>query len=176
MHLSGHIRQCVRIQTNFYPHTSDLWRFAVQWYVTKMCFIALCDLSLAVLLKALCETNSCIYGKALCGALCLGLCQKIIAGRGRRQPIYIFYGWLVRKFSNYMGNWCPIKSNYMGGWYFAAWKGEKEYYLPKKGEVLSNLAKRKHRALLTAVETALFVYLQSSKLGCFRRILVKNGT
>ena len=40
----------------------------------------------------------------------------------------------------------------MGGWYFAAWKGKKEYYLPKKGEVLSNLAKRKRRALQTAAE------------------------
>ena len=29
----------------------------------------------------------------------------------------------------------------MGGWCFAAWKGKKEYYLPKKREVLSNLAK-----------------------------------
>ena len=28
----------------------------------------------------------------------------------------------------------------------------------------------------TASETAIFVYTQSSKLGCFRRILVKNGT
>ena len=63
----------------------------------------------------------------------------------------------------------------MGGWYFAAWKGKKEYYLPKK-EVLSNLAKRKHRAWQTAPETAIFVYTQSSKPGCFRRILVKNGT
>ena len=45
-----------------------------------------------------------------------------------------FYGWLVRKVSNYMGLWCSTKSNYMGGWYFAAWKGKKEYYLPKKME------------------------------------------
>ena len=65
-------------------------------------------------------------------------------------------GW-CGKFSNYMGHWCPTKSNYMGGWYLAAWKRKKEYYLPKKGEVLSNLAKRKRRALQT-VETAIFVY------------------
>ena len=55
-------------------------------------------------------------------------------------------------------------------------RGRKNIICQKKGEVLSNPAKRKHRALLTAAETALFVYLQSSKLGCFRRILVKNGT
>ena len=40
-------------------------------------------------------------------------------------------GW-CGKISNYMGHWCPTKSNYMGGWYFPAWKGKKEYYLPKK--------------------------------------------
>ena len=31
-----------------------------------------------------------------------------------------------------MGHWCPTKSYYMGGWYLAAWKGKKEYYLQKK--------------------------------------------
>ena len=76
-----------------------------------------------------------------------------------------------------MGQWCPTKSNYMGGWYFAAWNRKKEYYLPKKKrEVLSNLAKRKRRAKQTAAETAIIVYTQSSKLRCFRRILVKNAT
>ena len=75
-----------------------------------------------------------------------------------------------------MGHWCPTKSNYMGGRYFAVWKGKKEYYLPKRGEVLSNLAKRKGRALQTAAEKAIFVYTQSSKLECFRRILVKHRT
>ena len=63
--------------------------------------------------------------------------------RGRRQAIYFSMGGWCLKFSNYMGHWCPTKSNYMGGWYFAVWKGEKEYYLPKKREVLSNLAKKK---------------------------------
>ena len=38
----------------------------------------------------------------------------------------------------------------MGGWYF--------------------------NALQTPSETAIFVYTQSSKLGCFRRRLVKNST
>ena len=47
------------------------------------------------------------------------------------------------KFSNYMGRWCSTKSNYMGGWCFAAWRGKKEYYLPKKRDVLSNLAKKR---------------------------------
>ena len=46
-------------------------------------------------------------------------------------------------------------------------RGRKNIICQKKGEVLSNLAKRKHRALQTAAETALFVYLQSSKFGCF---------
>ena len=64
----------------------------------------------------------------------------------------------------------------MGGWYFAAWKGKKEYYLPKKGEVLSNLAKRKRRVLQTAAEMDIFVYMKSSELECFRRVLVKTGT
>ena len=80
------------------------------------------------------------------------------------------------KFSNYMGHWCPTKSNYMGGWYFAVGKGRKNIICKKKREVLSNLAKRKRRAKQTASETAIFVYMQSSKLGCFHRILVKNGT
>ena len=53
---------------------------------------------------------------------------------GKTAGDIFFYGWMVRKFSNYMGYWCPTKSNYMGGWYFAAWKGKKEYYLPKKRE------------------------------------------
>ena len=75
-----------------------------------------------------------------------------------------------------MSHWCRTKANYMGGWYFAGWNGKKEYYLPKKREVLSNLVKRKRRALQTAGETAFFVYAQSSKLGCFHCILVKNGT
>ena len=35
----------------------------------------------------------------------------------------------------------------MGGWYFAAWKGKKEYYLPKMREVVSNLVKRKRGAM-----------------------------
>ena len=103
--------------------------------------------------------------------------EKIPGVGGRRQSICFSMGGWCGKFSKYMGHWCPTKSksNYMGGWYFAAWKGKKEYYLPKKGEVLSNLAKRKRRAKQTA-ETAIFVYMQSSKLGCFRRILVKNAT
>ena len=50
---------------------------------------------------------------------------------GRRCIFLWVIGW-CGKFSNYMGHLCPIKSNYMGGWYFAAWKGKKEYYLPKK--------------------------------------------
>ena len=74
-----------------------------------------------------------------------------------------------------MGNWCPTKSNYMGGWYFTAWKGKKEHYLPKKERSLIKFS-RKHRAWKTPVETAIFVYTQSSKLGRFRRILVKTGT
>ena len=57
-------------------------------------------------------------------------------------------------------------------------RGRKERILSaqKKREVLSKLAKRKHRAKQTAAETAIFVYTQSSKLGFFRRILVKTGT
>ena len=62
-------------------------------------------------------------------------------GGGRQQAIYFSMGGWCGKFSNYMGHWCPTKSDYMGGWYFAAWKGKKDYYLPKKREVLSNLAK-----------------------------------
>ena len=47
---------------------------------------------------------------------------------------------------------------------------------PKKIKVLSNLAKRKRRAEQTTAEMTIFVYTQSSKLGCFCRLLVKNGT
>ena len=46
--------------------------------------------------------------------------------------IYFSMGGLCGKFSNYIGHWCPTKSNYMDGWYFAAWRWKKEYYLPKK--------------------------------------------
>ena len=56
--------------------------------------------------------------------------KKIPGGGGTAGDIF-FYGWLVRKD---MGHWCPSKSNYMGVWYFAAWKGKKECYLPKKKE------------------------------------------
>ena len=76
-------------------------------------------------------------------------------------------GW-CGKFSNYMGHWCPTKSNYMGGWYFVAWKGKKEYHLPQKRRSFIKSSQ-------TASETAIFVYMQSPKLGCFRPILVKNG-
>ena len=64
-------------------------------------------------------------------------------------------GWCL-KFSNYMGHWCPTKSYYMGGWYFPVWRGRKNIICQKKREVLSNLAKRKHRAKQTASETAIF--------------------
>ena len=68
-------------------------------------------------------------------------------------------GW-CGKFSNFMRH--PTKSNYMGGWYFAAWKGKKEYHQP-------NLAKRKRRALQNTAETTIFVhvYAQSSNLRYF---------
>ena len=52
----------------------------------------------------------------------------------------------------------------------------KNIICPKKGEVLSNLAKRKCRALQTSGEMAIFGNTQSSKLGCFRRLLVKKRT
>ena len=55
-------------------------------------------------------------------------------------------------------------------------RGRKNIICQKKREDLSNLAKRKRRAKRTAAETAIFVYTQSSKLGCFHRILVKNAT
>ena len=53
-------------------------------------------------------------------------------------------------------------------------RGRKNIICQIKREVLSNLAKRKRRAKQTAAETAIFVYKQSSKLGCFRQILVKK--
>ena len=76
-------------------------------------------------------------------------------GGGNAAGNVFSYGWLVRgNFSNYMGRWYLTKSNYMGGWSgsisnsvgiaFAAWKGKKEYYLPKKREVFLKLAKRMH--------------------------------
>ena len=80
-------------------------------------------------------------------------------------------GW-CGKISNYMGHWCPTKSNYMGGWYFAAWKGKKEYYLPKKERSFIKSSQKK----ALSEEMTIFVYTQSSNLGCFCRILVKNGT
>ena len=55
-------------------------------------------------------------------------------------------------------------------------EGEERILSAKKKEVLSNLAKRKPSAKQVASEMAIFVYTKSSKLGCFRRILVKNGT
>ena len=54
-------------------------------------------------------------------------------------------GWCL-KFSNYMGDWCPTKSNNMGvGISLCGW-GRKNIICHKKREVLSNLAKRKHKA------------------------------
>ena len=47
-------------------------------------------------------------------------------------------------------------------------RGRKNIIYQKKREVFSNLAKRKRRAKQTATETVIFVYTQSSKLGCFR--------
>ena len=48
----------------------------------------------------------------------LGLFQKKIPRRGRRQAIYFSMGGWCGKFSNYMGHWCSTKSDYMGGWCF----------------------------------------------------------
>ena len=66
-----------------------------------------------------------------------------------------------------MGHWCPTKSNYMVGWYFAAWKGKKEYYLPKKGRSFIKSSQKKaqsfanrsgngHFCLCTIVKTRMF--------------------
>ena len=95
--------------------------------------------------------------------------------RGRRQAIYFSIGGWCGKFSNYMGHWCPTKSNWVVGISLRG-RGRKNINCPKKREVLSNLAKRKRGAKQTASKTAIFVYTQSSKLGCFHRRLVKNGT
>ena len=99
-----------------------------------------------------------------------------IPGRGRRQAIYFSMGGWCRKFSNYMGHWCLTKSNYMGGWYFPAWNGKKEYYLPKKGRSFIKSSQKKAQSLANRSGNGHFCYMQSSKLGCFRRILVKNST
>ena len=45
----------------------------------------------------------------------LGLFQKKIPGRGRRQAIYFSMGGWCGKFLNYMGRWCGKFSNYFGG-------------------------------------------------------------
>ena len=55
-------------------------------------------------------------------------------GGGRRQAIYFSMGGWCDKFSNYIGHLCQTKSNYMGGWYFAAWKGKKRILSAKKRE------------------------------------------
>ena len=55
-------------------------------------------------------------------------------------------GW-CEKFSNYM-----TESNYMGGWYFDAWKGKKEYYLPKKREVFFIKSSQKKRLELSKLQ------------------------
>ena len=74
-----------------------------------------------------------------------------------------------------MGHWCPTKSNYMGGWYFPAWKGKKEYNLPKKERSFIKSSQKKAQSLANRSGKGHFVYTKSSKLGCFRRILVKTG-
>ena len=58
--------------------------------------------------------------------------KKYLGGGGKTAGHIFFMGGWCGKFSNYMGHWCSTTSNYMGGWCFAAWKGKKEYYLPKK--------------------------------------------
>ena len=65
---------------------------------------------------------------------CLGLFQKKIPGRGRRQAIYFSMGGWCGKFSKYMGHWCPTKSNYMGGWYFPCMEGEERILSAQKRE------------------------------------------
>ena len=76
-----------------------------------------------------------------------GLFQKKIPGRGRRQAIYFSMGGWCGKFANYMGPWSPTKSNYMGCWYFAALKGKKEYYLPKKERNFIKSSQKKAQSL-----------------------------
>ena len=55
------------------------------------------------------------------------------------------------------------------------WRGRKNIVCQKR-EVLSNLAKKSVELSKPQGNRPFFVYTQSSKLGCFRRILVKNGT
>ena len=96
---------------------------------------------------------------------------------GKRAGDIFFYGWLVLKVFKLYGSLVSDQIKLHGWLVFRCVEGEERILSAKKErEVLSNLAKRKGRALQTASETAIFVYTQSSKLGCFRRILVKNGT
>ena len=50
-------------------------------------------------------------------------------------------------------------------------RGRKNIICQKKRSFIKSSQKKAMRA-----ETAIFVHMQSSNLGCFRRILVKNGT
>ena len=85
---------------------------------------------------------------------------------GKTGGDIFFYGWLVRKdFKLY--HWCPTKLNYMGGWYFAAWKRKKEYHLPrqersfikssqKKALSLANRSGNSHFCLHTILKPRMF--------------------
>ena len=46
----------------------------------------------------------------------------------------------------------------------------------KERSFIKSSQKKAWSLAATASETAIFVYTQSSRLGCFHRILVKNGT
>ena len=65
----------------------------------------------------------------------------------------------AKRFSNYVGHWCLTKSNNMGGWYFDAWKGKKEYYLPKREKFFIKSSQKKRLELSKPQQKRPFLFM-----------------
>ena len=82
-----------------------------------------------------------------------------------------FYVWLVQKDFKLYGSLVSHQIKLHGWLVFCCVEGEERILYAKKERSFIKSSQKKQ----TAAETAIFVYTQSSKLGYFRRILVKNS-
>ena len=70
-----------------------------------------------------------------------------------------------------------VRPNYMGDWFFSAWKGKKEYYLPKKERSFIKYSQKKALSLANRSENGHFCLHATIKSRMFpSNIGKKNGT
>ena len=96
-------------------------------------------------------------------------------GGGKTAADIFFYGWLVRKDFKLYGSLVSDQIKLHGWLVFRCMEGEERILSAKKERSFIKSSQKKALSLANR-RNCHFVYTQSSNLGCFRRILVKNGT